>query len=132
VLVLLARLHCRRGRLDRAEQTLRSALGEIQSLADSGRVASLADEVRRDLDEANVRAGNGDLLERPSEAELAVLRLLPTDLSTREIAGQLFLSPNTVRSHTRSIYRKLGVNARVDAVARATSLGLLTQTESPI
>ncbi len=132
VLVLLARLHCRRGRLDRAEQTLRSALGEIRSLADSGRVASLADEVRRDLDEANVRAGNGDLLERPSEAELAVLRLLPTDLSTREIAGQLFLSPNTVRSHTRSIYRKLGVNARVDAVARATSLGLLTQTESPI
>ena len=70
------------------------------------------------------------MLESPTEAELAVLRLLATDLSTRQMAEQLFLSPNTIRSHMRSLYRKLGVNARADAVARATSLGLLGQAQS--
>ena len=44
----------------------------------------------------------------------------------------LFLSPNTVRSHTRAIYRKLGVNSRPDAVARADMLDLLGETESPM
>ena len=71
------------------------------------------------------------MLEPPSAAELAVLRLLASDLSTREIGGQLFLSPNTIRTHTRAIYRKLAVNSRVDAVARAEALGLLGQAESP-
>lgn len=61
-----------------------------------------------------------------------MLRLLTSDLSTREIATQLFLSPNTVRLHTRAIYRKLGVNSRGDAVARATTLGLLEQAQSPM
>jgi LuxR family maltose regulon positive regulatory protein len=54
-----------------------------------------------------------------------VLRLLPTDLSAREIAAELFVSSNTVRSHMRKIYRKLGVQSRADAVARASALGLI-------
>ena len=41
-----------------------------------------------------------------------------------------FVSPNTIRTHTRAIYRKLAVNSRADAVARADALGLLAQTES--
>ena len=57
-----------------------------------------------------------------------MLRLLAGDLSTRQIAGELFLSPNTIRTHTRAIYRKLAVNSRADAVARADALGLLGQT----
>jgi LuxR family maltose regulon positive regulatory protein len=61
-----------------------------------------------------------------SPAERAVLRLLATDLSQRGVGRQLFLSVNTVKTHTRSIYRKLGVTSRGDAVARATALGLLT------
>jgi ATP/maltotriose-dependent transcriptional regulator MalT len=48
----------------------------------------------------------------------------------REISGKLFLSPNTVRTHTRSIYRKLSVGSRADAVARAETLGLLDGGES--
>ena len=60
-----------------------------------------------------------------------MLRLLATDLSTRQIGEQLFLSPNTIRSHKRALYRKLGVHSRADAVARATALGLLGQAESP-
>ena len=62
--------------------------------------------------------------------ELAVLRLLTSDLSIREIGAQIFLSPNTVRTHIRSIYRKLGVGSRADAVARAEALGLLDEAES--
>ena len=76
------------------------------------------------------KAGNGEVLDPPSDAELAVLLLLPEDLSIPQIAAELFLSPNTIRTHTRAIYRKLAVNSRADAVARADALGLLAQTES--
>jgi len=57
--------------------------------------------------------------------------MLPTDLSAREIGAELFLSANTVRSHTRSIYRKLAVRSREAAVARATALGLLARDTHP-
>jgi LuxR family maltose regulon positive regulatory protein len=57
--------------------------------------------------------------------ELAVLRLLPGDLSLREIGAALFLSLNTVKTHTRSIYGKLEVATRADAVARAQEAGLI-------
>jgi LuxR family maltose regulon positive regulatory protein len=127
----LARVACRRGRLERAEAALRSAREELAELVDAGRLAALAEAVALELEEARARARAGELLEPPTEAELAVLRLLDSDLSTRGIAGTLFLSPNTVRSHTRALYRKLGVGSRVDAVARATELGLLGETESP-
>jgi LuxR family maltose regulon positive regulatory protein len=60
-----------------------------------------------------------------SERELAVLRLLPTGLSQREIGGELYVSLNTVKSHTRSIFRKLGVTTRDEAVQRARQIGLL-------
>jgi LuxR family maltose regulon positive regulatory protein len=54
-----------------------------------------------------------------------VLRLLPGELSQREIGDALFVSLNTVKSHARSIYRKLNVDTRDEAVARARTLGLL-------
>ena len=60
-----------------------------------------------------------------SERELGVLRLLASDLTQREIGNELFLSLNTVKSHTRSIFRKLGVSGREQAVARARELELI-------
>ena len=72
------------------------------------------------------------MLEAPSDAELVVLRLLVTGLSIGQVAQRLFLSPNTVRSHTRVVYRKLGVHSRADLVARATELGLLQQPIHPV
>lgn len=132
VLVLLARVRCRRGHLDEAEAALRLARESIAQVVDAGRVAALELEVERELEQAKVRAGGGELLEAPSEAELAVLRLLASDLSARQIGEELFLSANTVRSHTRSIYRKLGVNSRADAVARAHTLGVFGQPQSPM
>jgi LuxR family maltose regulon positive regulatory protein len=58
-------------------------------------------------------------------AELRVLPLLSTHLQHSEIAAELFLSPLTIKTHTKSIYRKLGASSRGQAVARARELGLL-------
>ncbi|TCM47759.1 LuxR C-terminal-related transcriptional regulator [Kribbella sp. VKM Ac-2568] len=60
-----------------------------------------------------------------SERELHVLRLLATELSGPEIARQLFVSVNTLRTHTKHIFTKLDVNTRHAAVRRAADLGLL-------
>jgi LuxR family maltose regulon positive regulatory protein len=60
-----------------------------------------------------------------SERELEVLRLLATSLSRAEIAEELFISVNTVRSHVKSIYSKLDVHRRLDAIRRAREIGLL-------
>jgi LuxR family transcriptional regulator, maltose regulon positive regulatory protein len=58
-------------------------------------------------------------------AELRLLPLLATHLSFPEIAAELYLSRNTVKSHTNSIYRKLGTSSRSQAVSRLRDLGLL-------
>jgi LuxR family maltose regulon positive regulatory protein len=131
LLVLHARVRLRRGRLADAEATLHSAREALGELVDSGPVPALADDVQRELESARARASRGEMLEPPSEAELAVLRLLASDLSTREIGDRLFLSANTIRSHKRALYHKLGAHSRTDAIARATALGLLEQTQSP-
>jgi LuxR family maltose regulon positive regulatory protein len=60
-----------------------------------------------------------------SEREMAVLALLPSLLSAREIATEFTVSVNTVKSHIRSIYAKLGVSTRRDAVLRARERGLV-------
>ena len=65
------------------------------------------------------------LIDPLSERELGVLRLLGTDLSGPEIARELIVSLNTLRTHTKSIYNKLGVNSRRAAVRRAEELDLL-------
>ena len=60
-----------------------------------------------------------------SAREQGVLRYLQTRLTTREIAGELFISMNTLKSHLKSVYRKLDASSRSDAVARARAAGLL-------
>jgi LuxR family maltose regulon positive regulatory protein len=70
-------------------------------------------------------AGPRPPLEPLSKSELRVLRYLPTNLSGPEIAGELYVSVNTVRTHMRHLYAKLGTHRRTDTVARARDLGLL-------
>jgi LuxR family maltose regulon positive regulatory protein len=65
------------------------------------------------------------LIEPLSERELQVLKLLGTDSNGPEIARELVVSLNTLRTHTKSIYSKLGVNNRQAAVRRAEELDLL-------
>jgi LuxR family maltose regulon positive regulatory protein len=67
-------------------------------------------------------AANGDAL---TDRELSVLRLLAGDLSQREIGEALYVSLNTVKTHTRGIYRKLGASTRAEAVARGRAQRLI-------
>jgi LuxR family maltose regulon positive regulatory protein len=64
-------------------------------------------------------------LEPLSDSELRVLRYLPTNLRAPEIARELYVSPNTVKTHIRNLYGKLGIHRRADAVESARALGLL-------
>ena len=72
----------------------------------------------------DIRSGDEPLTER----ELRVLRLLTSDLSERDIGRELYVSHNTVHSHVRSIYRKLGVSSRAHALERTRELRLLART----
>jgi LuxR family maltose regulon positive regulatory protein len=74
---------------------------------------------------------NHGLIEPLSERELDVLRLLGSDLDGPDIARRLSVSVNTVRTHTKNIYAKLGVNNRRAAVRRAAELDLLARAERP-
>ena len=65
------------------------------------------------------------LTEPLSQKELKTLQLLISGLSNKEIAEQLFVSPNTVKTHLRNIYDKMRVNNRAQAIARARELGLI-------
>jgi LuxR family maltose regulon positive regulatory protein len=60
-----------------------------------------------------------------SDAELRVVRYLPSNMTASEIASELIVSPNTVRTHMRHIYAKLDAHTRSEAVARARELGLV-------
>ena len=131
VLLLLARVQTERGHLDDAQAALSEVEHALGLMPDAGRMSDLAQEVSRELEEAQGRARAADVVEPLSAAEQGVLELLVTDLSAREIGERLFLSPNTIRTHRRSIYRKLDVHARSDAIARATALGLFKHGGSP-
>ena len=85
-----------------------------------------ASELLRNLDGSNgSRLLPAELLEPLSVREGEVLRFLPTMMSNSDIASELFVSVNTVKTHVKSIYRKLDVTRRQDAVRRARQLHLL-------
>jgi LuxR family maltose regulon positive regulatory protein len=77
------------------------------------------------MPQSKIRNQDSDWVEPLSERELDVLRLLGTELSGPEITDRLSVSLNTLRTHTKNIYGKLGVNSRRAAVRRAQELGLL-------
>ena len=121
-LVARARLTTSLGGKDAATAMLRDARLALTRCQDPGTLADLLTRTER-----AARPGpdaSGPVLEALSDRELAVLRLLQTDLSQREIAARLFVSFNTVKTHTRSIFRKLDVSTRPEAVRRGRELGL--------
>jgi LuxR family maltose regulon positive regulatory protein len=99
----------------------------LESLPTHGRiadyVAGLLDSAHRVVAPAGT-ASQEQLVDPLSDRELTVLRYLASRLTCTEIARELYLSVNTVRSHVKAIYRKLGVNKRADAVGRGHSLGV--------
>jgi LuxR family transcriptional regulator, maltose regulon positive regulatory protein len=70
------------------------------------------------------------LLESLSESEVRVLRYLPTNLTTPEIARELSVSPNTVKTHVRHMYAKFGTHRRAETVELARALGLLAPSRT--
>jgi LuxR family maltose regulon positive regulatory protein len=76
------------------------------------------------LEEETDQRGTTDLIEPLTDREMEVLQLLTTPLSTQEIAQELFISVHTARSHIKSIYRKLDVHTRMEAIQRAKELNL--------
>lgn len=79
----------------------------------------------RDGASAPAPAEVAPLTDELSDAELRVVRYLPSNLKAPEIAAELFVSTNTVRTHIRHIYAKLGAHGRDAAVVRARELGLI-------
>ncbi len=69
-----------------------------------------------------------DWIDPLSDRELEVLQLIAEGLTNKEVGSRLYLTLNTVKAHTRNIYSKLGVNSRIQAVARARDLGVLPST----
>ena len=65
------------------------------------------------------------LFEPLTDRELTILRMLPAPASLRELAADLFVTPNTLKTHLRAIYRKLGAESREEAVIRARKVGLI-------
>jgi LuxR family maltose regulon positive regulatory protein len=151
ILGLLALAHQARGDIPAALGSLERALalaepeGYVRIFVDEGApMAVLLDaaaahtaspgyvrRLRSALGAADARrAEKQPLVEPLSERELDVLRLLASDLDGPDIARELVLSLNTVRSHTKSIYAKLGVNSRREAVRRAAELGMLARSRA--
>jgi len=104
----------------------RVAGGEQKGIAPS-HVRRLKAAVNKPRNGRPVKQG---LIEPLSERELDVLRLLATDLDGPAIARELVVSLTTVRTHTRNIYAKLGVNTRRAAVRQAEKLDLLSRTRN--
>jgi LuxR family maltose regulon positive regulatory protein len=124
----LASIRVARGRLSQAAADIADARSAMAGFVDAGSLPVVAERAEQALEAAEAVRVHSTPAEAPSAAELTVLQLLPTQLSQREIGAELFLSLNTVKTHTRELYRKLGVRSREEAVARAAELGLLDAT----
>jgi DNA-binding CsgD family transcriptional regulator len=119
LIALLALAPVRAARGDRAGG--RAVLAEAQTLLHRYPDAGIFPE-RLEREEQKLRARKprqGQLDGELTERELAVLRQLVGELSTSQIAHNLYVSPSTVRTHIKSIYRKLRVSSRKDAVLEA-------------
>ena len=126
-----------RARSPRTRVLLISGAGRIVPTA--AKAAGAAGFVSKDWPAADIAAavhmvGLGMSVFRPNEAppgpalsdrEREVLDLIARGSTNREIAGELFLSPHTVKEHTSSLYRKLGARNRAEAVQKAQRLGLI-------
>ena len=122
-LLALAELRRQQGNREAAVRLHNEARRAVSSCADPGILRELLSRLERRLRLTPRKHENGGPApEALTDAELAVLRLLRSELSQREIGAELYISLNTVKSHTRSIYRKLGVATREEAVERAREL----------
>jgi LuxR family transcriptional regulator, maltose regulon positive regulatory protein len=125
-LAALAPVQATMGEADAAGETLRAARQALKGSPSPGLFPHLLNDVDRRLrgrSAADTRAPGE--VEELSAREMAVLRLLGSELSIAAIGDELYISRNTVKTHVRGIYRKLDADTRAAAVARARELGVL-------
>jgi ATP/maltotriose-dependent transcriptional regulator MalT len=120
-LIALASTTAAAGRHERAAELFDEAGSILDGCPDPGALPGRLAAARR----AAVAVAAVPVIERLSDRELTVLRLLGGGGTEREIAQELFVSFHTVHSHVKSIFRKLGVSSRAEALARARELRLI-------
>jgi LuxR family maltose regulon positive regulatory protein len=116
--VMLGEAQLEAGDATAAQGWSRRAAALLRHYPDAGILGRRAESLRKAVEEASCA-------EALTPAEHRVLELLPTHMSERQIGEQLFISLNTVKTHLRAVYRKLGVASRDEAVEKARELGLL-------
>ena len=116
--LVLGEVEFERGDMAAAEAHASAAAALLERYPDAGILRRRAERLRGAVESARVA-------EPLTPAERRVLELLPTYLSESQMAGQLFVSRNTVKSHLKGVYRKLEVGSRAEAVQRARETGLL-------
>ena len=112
----LARAHAANGEADKAAAAERAAQERIAGARDAGALQDKAPSLR-----------TVDGVDELSTREIEVLAALGRPGSLREVADQLFISRNTIKTHTRALYGKLGVASREEAVEKGRALGLLRE-----
>ena len=127
-LVFEAQLALTRHDRGRARDRARAARAIIDRYPDPGALGSRLAGIEASLDESEA---NPLLGTDPTRSELRVLELLDSDRSLPQIAAELHLSRNTIRSHLRRLYRRLGAHSRQDAVALASDRGLVQRRRTP-
>ena len=125
--IVLARAALCLGDLAPARTLANEASGRLREAPDAATLRAWLEQARAELEAATLAAGEGCAL---TKAELRVLQLLPTHLSVPAIASRLYVSPNTVKTHVRAVYRKLDASSRAEAVAHASAAGLLDDAQA--
>jgi LuxR family maltose regulon positive regulatory protein len=122
-LLALASVRAARGDRAGARAALTEARTILEAFPDAGIFPELLKRQEKMLRARKPREGqlDGELTER----ECDVLRLLGGELSSRQMAESLYVAPSTVRTQVKSIYRKLGVSSRAEAVEKAHARGLV-------
>lgn len=113
-LLVAARVALAAGQLPVAQELVTEASGRMARFREgAGPMSARLNAIQGDI---RARRADGAYAESLTDRELDVLRLLQGSLSLPEIAAELHLSANTVKTHTYSMYRKLGAHTRTDAV----------------
>jgi LuxR family transcriptional regulator, maltose regulon positive regulatory protein len=118
VSVILAEVALERNDLGEATRCMKAGEATLRTWPDAGILRTRLEHLHRILNERR-------LADPLTPMEERVLQLLPIHLTLAEIAGRLSISENTVKTHLRGLFRKLGVHSRSEAVEKARPLGLL-------
>jgi LuxR family transcriptional regulator, maltose regulon positive regulatory protein len=123
-LLALAQVLVARGDRSEARAVLTEARAIVELYPDAGIFPKLLERQEHKIRKtraSRVESTDGQLTER----ELEVMRLLQTELSVSELGKLLYVSPSTIKSHIKSVYRKLGVSSRKEAVEQAYARKLI-------